>query len=377
MTETEENDFESILKAAEGGRGVKIARDLVKRLELDLSGLTVLTECASGPYAFTPVIAALAGAKVLAVGRDSRFGSFAENIQFIESLLEKAGLNGAVSFFDTALPDEKWSEVDIMTNSGFLRPINREKVSRLKSTAVIPLMWETWEWRPEELDLAACQDLKIPVIGSDERYEKASMIEYPGMMAFKLLFSMGVEVVNNHLVLLGGSITGECMAMTFERMNLNFDWFTPTGTERKERCYPYSELRRLLDMKTLDAVMCAEHEDPRELVGNNASLSFEELHECLPELRWGHFSGNVDVDNLNASGMFYYPRNIMPHGYMTFDAGKFGIRLVIELNSLGLKVGEIAAKARQGGKSIEETIALTLEAGVGMDFEGGFLNFQP
>ena len=43
-------------------------------MDLDLSGLTVLTEAASGSFISTPLMAAAAGAKVIAVTKSSQFG---------------------------------------------------------------------------------------------------------------------------------------------------------------------------------------------------------------------------------------------------------------------------------------------------------------
>jgi 3-oxoacyl-(acyl-carrier-protein) synthase len=49
----------------------------INRISLDLRGLVVVTECATGVYACTPAIAALAGArKVVAFGKDSFYGTF-------------------------------------------------------------------------------------------------------------------------------------------------------------------------------------------------------------------------------------------------------------------------------------------------------------
>ena len=67
------------------------------------------------------------------------------------------------------------AQSDIVTNSGMLRPINDEVVSKLKKTAVIPLMWETWELRPGEIDIISCQKNKIPVIGTNENYNHINM----------------------------------------------------------------------------------------------------------------------------------------------------------------------------------------------------------
>ena len=49
-------------------RVVKLIRDTIEFLKLDLSGLVVLTEAASGPFVVTPVVAAAAGAERVITG---------------------------------------------------------------------------------------------------------------------------------------------------------------------------------------------------------------------------------------------------------------------------------------------------------------------
>lgn len=50
-------------------RMARLCRRAVSDMALDLSGLRVLTEAATGPFAATAAIAALAGAEVVAVAR--------------------------------------------------------------------------------------------------------------------------------------------------------------------------------------------------------------------------------------------------------------------------------------------------------------------
>src|SRR5271157_4836151 len=101
-------------------------RDAVRRCELDLSGMTVLTEAASGAYSVTPVLAALAGAKrVFALARDSRFGTFDEVARGTIALARMANSSERIE-----IVSEKRRGIvaaaDIITNSGHLRPIDRE-----------------------------------------------------------------------------------------------------------------------------------------------------------------------------------------------------------------------------------------------------------
>ena len=47
---------------------LRVSINLIENLNLDLSNLNILTECASNAYAFTPIISCLAGAKSVIVG---------------------------------------------------------------------------------------------------------------------------------------------------------------------------------------------------------------------------------------------------------------------------------------------------------------------
>ena len=49
----------------------------IERCQLDLAGQVVLTEAATGAYAVTPVLAALAGAQVYALAAATRYATHA------------------------------------------------------------------------------------------------------------------------------------------------------------------------------------------------------------------------------------------------------------------------------------------------------------
>ena len=57
-------------------RIVRLMRTVIAELDLDLGGLTVYTEAATGAYAVTAVLAALAHAqRVYALARDNRYAT--------------------------------------------------------------------------------------------------------------------------------------------------------------------------------------------------------------------------------------------------------------------------------------------------------------
>src|SRR3954470_13638920 len=73
-------------------RLVRLMREAVDRCGLDLEGLTVLTEAASGAYVVTPVLAAMAGADVVAVAAGNAYSSAEEIRELTLGLARLAGV---------------------------------------------------------------------------------------------------------------------------------------------------------------------------------------------------------------------------------------------------------------------------------------------
>lgn len=355
-------------------RNISIAHEHVRKLNLDLKGLTVVTECASKAYGFTPFMAALAGANVIAVGRDSRYGSFEENKKGIETLCAEAGSQGSITYVEGEINDETLSKGDIYTNSGFLRPFSEAKIAKMKSTAMICLMWETWEVRDGEVDIASCQKYGIPLVGTNENFEDANMFCYPGMLALKLLFEMGAEIGNNQIVLLGGGLTGRLIHKTFQDLGLSVNWYV-SEDHIEEGAQPYSSLKEVLDFPRLDVVLCADHVSKMNIISEGSYLTFEELYNAHPYSKYGHICGGINVEELKNSDIEFYPPKINSIGYMSYETVELGWEPVILLNCAGLKVGEIVGKNRLNGVSLEDSIRAAVDYGIGMDFKGGFMNY--
>src|SRR3954452_5324685 len=118
----------------------------VEALNLDLKDKVVLTEAATGAYVVTPILAALAGAKVYAFSKTTRYGTVEEVISKTKKVFEDYDEHFLdITFIDQITP-EIIAEADIITNSGHLRPLNEDKLQHAKDSVVIPLMYEAWEW---------------------------------------------------------------------------------------------------------------------------------------------------------------------------------------------------------------------------------------
>ena len=330
---------------------------------LELCGLTVLTEAASGYFVLTPLIAALAGADaVYAMARDSRYGSAAEVQRNTMGLAERWGVaNRLHVLLDRA--DDRVGRADIVTNLGHVRPLDRVFLRRLKPSAVVPLMWETWEFRPEDLDLAVCRSLGIPVLGTNEHHPDLQTFRFVGMIAVKLLLSAAIEVCRSNVVVLGSGEFGDHAAQALRDSGadvtvLHPDALSETGGD--------GLLSRAL--KDADAVVVAEHGRRSPVVGGGGAVTVQQFVRGNPAVVVAHICGDVDVEGLRAAGLTCVPSQSAPSGFMSVGTDYVGPRPLIDLHAAGLRVGQEMAKATlmgMSGLAAEEHVLRTCQLAQG------------
>src|SRR5262245_42376373 len=173
---------------------------IVREIRLDLRGLHVLTEAATGAYVVTPVLAAVAGARVTALTKESPYGTVRQVRDETEALARELGVAERITIV-TALSPNVIASADIVTNSGHLRPLDAAFIQHLKRGAVIPLMYENWEFRAADVDLAACQKRCVLVGGTNEKHAELRVFDYLGMLAVRGLLDCEVPVALSRILL--------------------------------------------------------------------------------------------------------------------------------------------------------------------------------
>jgi hypothetical protein len=353
-------------------RELRIVRQQVKNMKIDLSGLNIITECASGPYMFNTLTPLLANAnQVVAIGKDSHFGLFKDIRSELLALCDSAEINTDRLILSETLEDEYISKADIITNSNILRPINKETISKLKPTTVLPLMWETWEFRDDCLDIKAAIENDILVLGTDESHPSLNFHPYAGMLGLNLLFKLGLECHRSNIILMGGSFIGSEIAKTLSINNIPYSWFVEKPSNGKQIAYEKMKHQEST-FKEADAIIVCELESWSPLfTDSNGWISFNELAALNPSIKIGVITGNINQDALDKSGLAYLPEKIMPPGQISYQAYEMGPRPILELFAAGLKVGEVMARCRAKGMGLEETIEHSLKHSAAMDFPNG------
>lgn len=334
----------------------------VESLNVNLSELVVLTEAATGYYALTASIAAAAGAKhVYALAGDSKYGSALEASEETQSIAREWNLSDRL----TVIYDRNHSAIgaaDIVTNLGFVRPINRQLVSQFKATAVVPLMFETWEFRPEDIDLTECRKQGIPVLGTNEKVPELTIFSYMGAVSIKLLHECQIETNRSRVVVVGGGVFGEATVTALQA----------AGADARQICPSKAEgiLNRVYraELAVADAVIFVEHCNRQPLLQSDDGFNVWDLKKLNPGIVIVHIAGNVDRAVLAETGLRCWPKEFARSGYMSVTTAYVGPKPLVDLHAGGLKVGELLARARLRGHSREECETEALRSSICQGF---------
>ena len=333
---------------------VRLAERAIARHELDLQGMTVLTEAATGYYRATATVAALAGAAVVAVARDSDFGTREEAHEQTAYLARLAGVQDRVSFVGSKL-QAPLDTVDVVTNLAGVRPIDESVIRSLPETAVVSLMFAVADWRPTEVDAVGCRRAGIAIAGVDE--DGIDLFRYTALRVAWFLLSLGVEIVGSTLLFAADGIVYPKVARVFAQMGARVLVAGPDGPGRVSLCGAEkvgdglgdTEVRRLLP--EVDALLTFTAQPETELVGASAVISAAELAALAPHLAVVVYNGRVDRRGLEEAGLRVFPESDPGGGHTARTIGELVPAPVIELHTAGLRVGEVMARARRRGSS--------------------------
>jgi hypothetical protein len=290
---------------------------------LDLSGMTVLTEAATGAYATTAVIAAMAGAKhVYAFTKLTRHGTVTDAKRQTLELASSVGVADRIEILEKTTPDVL-QNVDIVTNSGHLRPLTNTFIDQLSSDAVIALMFEAWEFRPEDLDIKACSRRGIPVVGVNERHPAIDVFSFLGPLSVKQLHDCGLSGYSNRIALLCDNDFIGPLRAGLASVGANAETF-----ENVQAVYP----------DDWDAIVVALQPTAMPRIGVTEA---RHLAACAPAgAVVVQFWGDTDRIALAANGLTVWPPMPPGLGHMGVLLSEIGPEPIVRLQAGGLRAAE-------------------------------------
>jgi hypothetical protein len=327
----------------------RLIEDSIDSLKLDLSGFTVFTEAASRNYVVTSIIAAMSGAKVYALTADSPYG-YAKDVKDLTYAFAKfCNVRDSIEvIFEKNV--NAIASADIVTNLGFVRPIDASFVGMMKELAVVSYMYEAWEYRQEDVDIAACRSKNIPVMATNEEIGN-SVFSFCGNLCLKMLFQSEIEVYESRIAVVSRDKFGRVIEKYLKAIGSDVHLIADLRSE---------DAKNHLD--DIDALVVADYNEKGVLVGSdNAQISAANLRKLSEKVSIIQFAGDVDIEELNRFQIPYYPSKRVGKNRMGMTLADLGPKPVIELHSAGLKVGEALARARRRGLSWKDSEKEALE----------------
>jgi hypothetical protein len=300
----------------------------IARCRLNLDDLTVLTEAATGAYVVTPLLAAMAGAdQVFAITRDSRFGSAEQAAAETHELARMAGVNKCIEITSGATK-ELIGKAHIITNTGHVRPIDAEKIAAMRTGAVVPLMYENWEFRSSDIDLNSCRERGIRVAGTNERHPNINVFGFLGPMAVKLVLDAGLPVLGCRILLVCDNCFHSYIETGLRAGGADVTTRLPAaGTQR------------------LDAVLIATTPCKRPAL---TSQEITRISQHSPGAVVLQFFGTLDRDVIRETGLPIWPEREPQPGHMGILPSAIGPEPIVRLQTGGLKVAEVLCRGSFG-----------------------------
>ena len=289
----------------------------------------MLTEVGSNYYLYTPIIAAIANAgQVYARTVDSRYGKGSDLRRQCMQIAEACGVADRIEILVNADVSHCVSDSDIITNSGFLRPLSENLLSRCKSGAVVPLMYDSWELRDHDVDIEYCRESGIKVAGTWEDHPSIAVFSSVGTLAVKLALEAGFEVYQNRVAVWSDDPFGDISRQAF----IN------TGAESAEI---YNNVDALItDLPDLDFVYLCDYDESRDYFGPNGIFDIHRMKAVNPTFGMVHLFGRVDASLLKDNGLTVFPQYDGHASHMSCTLGHLGPKPIISLQVAGFRVAQ-------------------------------------
>ena len=310
-----------------------IIKKSIRDTNLDLCGQTILTEVGSGYFVFTPIIALMANAKkVYAWVKDSRYGTAKDISIMCDNLVQEFEISNKIEYGINVRPEKHISEASIITNLGFVRPINEYFLNHVSENVSISGMCEAWELRPADINLKLCKEKDIRVAGTWENHPDLKIFDGCGHLAIKMVNEAGYELYQNNIIVWSNDNFGEVISSAFERF----------GAKKVIKTTNIDDLYN--NITETDFVFFCDYHEQRKILGDGGFIDILKLYELNRGIGIVHLYGDIDNDKVKNQNIHIYPNKRGQASIMTFTLAHLGPIPIINLHAAGLKVGECLNK---------------------------------
>ncbi|WP_292637528.1 hypothetical protein [Mesorhizobium sp.] len=313
-----------------------IVRKQIALLDLDLSGLTVVVGATTGYQAVTASVAALANAsRVVALTRiSSRHPNLAAIADATLAFAKHAKVSERIEVTNR-IDSRRWQDVDLVTYCLQVGPISRSLIELLPSHAVVSLMAEPWELRPDVVDFDACDEAGIKVAAPNLSHPAIDLLPELARLCCILLDEAGVDQRTARIAIVCDT---PCAPPLEHRLR-----------ESGARVGVFSHPVLLTDDAWDVIVVAMRPSDKPPMDINSLGRIARNSRQALLV----QFSGGIDRSAASYFGLRVWPPKRPTRGQLALPLDVLGPGPLVRRLTGGLKAGEAAYRgAELGGNSV-------------------------
>ncbi|WP_292179727.1 hypothetical protein [Mesorhizobium sp.] len=313
-----------------------IVRKQIALLDLDLSGLTVVVGATTGYQAVTATVAALANAsRVVALTRiSSRHPNLAAIADATLAFAKHAKVSERIEVTNR-IDSRRWQDVDLVTYCLQVGPISRSLIELLPSHAVVSLMAEPWELRPDVVDFDACDEAGIKVAAPNLSHPAIDLLPEFARLCCILLDEAGVDQRTARIAIVCDT---PCAPPLEHRLR-----------ESGARVGVFSHPVLLTDDAWDVIVVAMRPSDKPPMDINSLGRIARNSRQALLV----QFSGGIDRSAASYFGLRVWPPKRPTRGQLALPLDVLGPGPLVRRLTGGLKAGEAAYRgAELGGNSV-------------------------
>lgn len=194
--------------------------------------------------------------------------------------------------------------------------------------SVITLMFEAWEFRNDDIDIAAADELGVRICGVSEADREMPIFEFCGPMIAKLAFQAGFEILQNRIVIFSDDNFGAVAKRTFERLGASDIILTCDLGSIPEK------------LEKADFLLLANYGFKGPILGSMSPASIEYLNRINPNLSILHLFGDISDEYIQKVGRRIFPMAAGRSQVMTRTLAFVGSKPVFWLQAAGLKAAQ-------------------------------------
>ena len=308
-------------------------------LDLDLSGLVVLTGASDFHEELVASAAAFAGARVIAVSRESKRHTRRPDGRQV-SMVKLAEYPDLANRIQIASRVDRrcWEDVDILVNSPLIEQMLGSIVELVPQTAVVALMAEPWELRPARVHVEECRRMGVKIAAPNLDHPQIDLLPQLAQLCCKSISEAGVTPRGARIALLCDTPFGPLVERGLVERGA------------KVRVFPHP---MLLNRESWDAVVVALRPSDRP------SLDLKGVATVAENARGAklvQFSGEVDRVAARYFGLHMWPPRKRPMSQFGIGADALAPAAMIRKIVGALKAAETVRRGSTLGAGIEHIV---------------------